>query len=129
MRRLPGITVYDPDDESCWRRSPPALSDTGLRQRALLDRIRCAAGPDQAWRARAFRVAGGLAPALTTHDGKIEFPGDPMCLYGALAAAMTEVRDLAVAQAARRDALVGPYLDMCPDWARFPSPAGRLPPR
>jgi hypothetical protein len=102
------------------------LPDTEERRRALVDRIRRAATPDEAWQTRAFRVAGLLGPALTTHDGKIEFPGDPMCLYGALAAPMSEVRELARGQARVRDTLVGPYLDMCPDWARFPSPAERL---
>lgn len=126
MRRLPGIAVHEPQDELRWRNPPPALPDTAKRQRALLDRMSRAASSEEAWQARAFRVAGLLAPALTTHDGKIEFPGDPMCLYGALAAPMTEVRDLALAQADVRDTLIGPYLDMCPDWARFPSPADRL---
>lgn len=126
MKRLPGVRIHAPHDDLLWRKPPPALPDTAERQRALLDRLGRATSSDEAWQARTFRVAGLLGPALTTHDGKIEFPGDPMCLYGALAAPMTEVRDLALAQAGVRDTLVGPYLDMCPDWARFPSLADRL---
>ena len=40
------------------------------------------------WLARSYPVLAILAPVMSTHEEKIEFPGDPMCLYGALSVAM-----------------------------------------
>src|SRR5579859_3768932 len=40
-----------------------------------------------AWLTRTYPVLAILAPAVTTHQGKVEYPGDPMCLYSALSVA------------------------------------------
>ena len=37
-----------------------------------------------AWLIRSYPVLAIQAPVMTTHEGKIEYPGDPMCLYSAL---------------------------------------------
>src|SRR5215467_1622597 len=43
------------------------------------------------WVARTYPVLAVLAPALETNEGKIEYPGDPMCLYSALSVTIDEV--------------------------------------
>jgi hypothetical protein len=61
-------------------------------------------------------------PVMTTQEGKIEYPGDPMCLYAALS--------FSVSQAVRaRSAALGagdPYNDLCPRWGKLPSLEYRL---
>jgi hypothetical protein len=73
------------------------------RRRALLERVRNAHVPaldveNQEWKARSYPILSILAPVMTTSAGKIEFPGDPMCLYAALSYAVDQV-----VQAAARD--------------------------
>jgi radical SAM superfamily enzyme YgiQ (UPF0313 family) len=69
------------------------------------------------WLARSYPVLAILAPVMSTHEEKIEFPGDPMCLYGALSVAVDQ------AVQARVSGLVedAPYNDLCPRWGEFPS--------
>src|ERR1700733_13257989 len=45
----------------------------------------------QIWELRSYPVIAVLAPVLSTHENKIEFPGDPMCLYAALSVAVESV--------------------------------------
>src|SRR5438477_5596605 len=39
--------------------------------------------PDAGWHARTYPVLGILAPVMASHEGKIEFPGEPMRLDSA----------------------------------------------
>ena len=68
------------------------------------------------WLARSYPILAILAPVMSTHEEKIEFPGDPMCLYGALSVAIEQ------AVQARVDGLVesSPYNDLCPRWGEYP---------
>jgi radical SAM superfamily enzyme YgiQ (UPF0313 family) len=69
------------------------------------------------WLARSYPVLAILAPVMSTHEEKIEFPGDPMCLYGALSVAVDQ------AVQARTSGLGegSPYNDLCPRWGEYPS--------
>ena len=69
------------------------------------------------WLGRSYPVLAILAPVMSTHEEKIEFPGDPMCLYGALSVAVDQ------AVQARAIGLVegAPYNDLCPRWGEYPS--------
>lgn len=69
------------------------------------------------WLARSYPVLAILAPVMSTHEEKIEFPGDSMCLYGALSVAIDQ------AVGARAKGLVedSPYNDLCPRWGEYPS--------
>jgi radical SAM superfamily enzyme YgiQ (UPF0313 family) len=75
-----------------------------------------------AWLIRSYPVLAIQAPVMTTHEGKIEYPGDPMCLYSALSVAADQ------AVKARRFALGegDPYNDLCPQWGNLPSQEYRL---
>ena len=42
------------------------------------------------WLARSYPVLAVLAPVMSTSEDKIEFPGDPMCLYNALSYAVDQ---------------------------------------
>ena len=69
------------------------------------------------WEARSYPALSILAPVMSTNEGKIEFPGDPMCLYTALSYAVHQAR-----QARRAGPGAGqPYNDLCPQWGEFPS--------
>ena len=66
-----------------------------LRRRTLLDRAALAQAPgysleEHEWLERSFPVLSILAPVMSTNEGKIEFPGDPMCLYSALSYAVDQ---------------------------------------
>ncbi|MFC6080467.1 B12-binding domain-containing radical SAM protein [Sphaerisporangium aureirubrum] len=70
---------------------------------------------------RYFPVLSVLAPVMTQAEGEITYPGDPMCLYGALSVAVhNAVRDAGPLAASRH------YNDLAPRWTRFPSKAYRL---
>ena len=54
---------------------------------------------------------------MSTNEGKIEFPGDPMCLYSALSYAVDQAvktRKMGICEEA-------PYNDLCPQWGELPS--------
>lgn len=90
--------------------------------RALIDAARSGSHLDEAgWLARTFPVLSILAPAQQTSEGKIEYPGDPMCLYGALSVAISEVQKAKLYNFDRGD----PYNDLCPQWGWLPSAAYR----
>lgn len=78
--------------------------------------------PDAAWRERSFAVLSILAPVMSTHEEKIEFPGDPMCLYSALSYAV----DQAIESHRRGIDPASPYNDFCPGWGELPSREYRL---
>ena len=75
-----------------------------------------------AWLIRSFPVLAIQAPVMTTQEGKIEYPGDPMCLYSALSVAVDQ------AVKAKQTALGegDPYNDLCPQWGNLPSQEYRL---
>jgi radical SAM superfamily enzyme YgiQ (UPF0313 family) len=93
-----------------------------LRRRTLLDRAALAQAPgysleEHEWLERSFPVLSILAPVMSTNVGKIEFPGDPMCLYSALSYAMDQAvktRKMGICEEA-------PYNDLCPQWGALPS--------
>ena len=97
-----------------------------LRRRHLLDDISAiqtteAELEEHEWLARSFPVLSILAPVMSTNEGKIEFPGDPMCLYSALSYAIDQV--VKTRQAGIREG--APYNDLCPQWGYLPSHAYR----
>jgi len=69
------------------------------------------------WLARSYPVLAVLAPVMSTSEDKIEFPGDPMCLYNALSVAVDQ------SVQAREQGLTSnsPYNDLCPQWGYRPS--------
>jgi radical SAM superfamily enzyme YgiQ (UPF0313 family) len=69
------------------------------------------------WLDRSYPVLAILAPVMSTYEEKIEFPGDPMCLYGALGVAV----DRAVRSRSSGLGDASPYNDLCPRWGEFPS--------
>jgi radical SAM superfamily enzyme YgiQ (UPF0313 family) len=98
------------------------------RQAALEKRIATAEtepGPgadEQAWKLRSYPVLAILAPVMSTSEEKIEFPGDPMCLYAALSYAVEQA-----AQAREKGTGAdSPYNDLCPRWGNLPSTGYRL---
>lgn len=92
------------------------------RRQSLLRQIdmRQYSGPDredQEWLARSYPILSIVAPVMTTSEGKIEFPGDPMCLYSALSYAVDQIvqtRQIGLGQDA-------PYNDLCPQWGYLPT--------
>ena len=100
--------------------------DLELRRNQLLDDIQNRPISDRTleereWLARSFPVLSILAPVMSTNEGKIEFPGDPMCLYSALSYAVdqaVQTRKAGICDGA-------PYNDLCPQWGYFPSQAYR----
>jgi radical SAM superfamily enzyme YgiQ (UPF0313 family) len=81
------------------------------------------------WLTRTYPVLAILAPALTTHQGKIEYPGDPMCLYSALSVAIDQVvkaREIGLTPEIADILQDGSgvrymYTDLCPQWGERPS--------
>ncbi|VVC04646.1 B12 binding domain protein [Candidatus Burarchaeum australiense] len=75
--------------------------------------------------ASSYPVLSILAPALTSHENKIEFPGDPMCIYTALSYPISQVvltktaLDQNLSDFPARQ--VGPYNDLFPAWFNLPS--------
>lgn len=73
---------------------------------------------ENGWLARSFPVLAVLAPVMSTSEDKIEFPGDPMCLYNALSVAVdqsVQAREQGFEQANNS------YNDLCPQWGYRPS--------
>src|SRR5512143_1500838 len=76
---------------------------------------------EEQWLRRSYPILAIVAPVMSTNEGKIEFPGDPMCLYSALSYAVDQV-----VQARQRGFGEGaPYNDLCPQWGYLPSPEYR----
>jgi radical SAM superfamily enzyme YgiQ (UPF0313 family) len=73
------------------------------------------------WLARSYPVLAVLAPVMSTSEDKIEFPGDPMCLYNALSYAVDQTVQAREQGIAENSA----YNDLCPQWGFRPSPAYR----
>ena len=69
------------------------------------------------WLARSYPVLAVLAPVMSTSEDKIEFPGDPMCLYTALSYAV----DQAVQAREQGFTTNSNYNDLCPQWGYHPS--------
>jgi radical SAM superfamily enzyme YgiQ (UPF0313 family) len=97
------------------------------RRQSLWEQIhtRQYSGPDleeQNWVRRSYPILSIVAPVMSTSEEKIEFPGDPMCLYSALSYAVNQVvqtRQIGLDQDA-------PYNDLCPQWGCLPTTQYRL---
>ncbi|MER7518595.1 B12-binding domain-containing radical SAM protein [Streptomyces sp. NPDC126499] len=76
------------------------------------------------WSSRAFPVLAALAPVMTSPEGEITYPGDPMCLYAALSVVVDNALKSA-RPAAYRDG-EPPFTDLCPDWRHAPDKERRL---
>ena len=111
-----------------FAQSPQSLSmDLRLhldaRQEELLRYIREFKGnpalnaEENEWLARTYPVLAVLAPAISTNESRIEFPGDPTILYSALSHAVDQV------VYARKQGITpnSPYNDLCPQWGYTPS--------
>lgn len=111
---------------------PPSLTDEQKRHLASRKEIvlkQIAEHPNNeqlteqqnAWLARSYPVLAVLAPVMSTSEDKIEFPGDPMCLYNALSVAVDQ------AVQARQQGIDSQslYNDLCPQWGYLPSSAYR----
>jgi radical SAM superfamily enzyme YgiQ (UPF0313 family) len=72
---------------------------------------------ENAWLGRSFPVLAVLAPVMSTNEGKIEFPGDPMSLYAALSYAIQRV----VTTRKMGWSAEAPYNDLCPQWGCLPA--------
>jgi radical SAM superfamily enzyme YgiQ (UPF0313 family) len=92
-----------------------------LRKLQLAGLMEQAVGREASWLTRSYPVLGILAPALTSHEGKIEYPGDPMCLYSALSWTIDQVAK------SKHEGLSfkSPYNDLCPRLADLPPPEYR----
>jgi radical SAM superfamily enzyme YgiQ (UPF0313 family) len=91
---------------------------TALRERIRAwERIPALGDEENAWLARSFPVLAVLAPVMSTSEEKIEFPGDPMCLYSALSYAV----DQAVRSREMGLSPDSPYNDLAPQWGFRPS--------
>ncbi len=98
------------------------LRRAALRERiSAWERIPALSGEENQWLARSFPVLAVLAPVMSTSEEKIEFPGDPMCLYSALSYAVDQAvrsREMGLSPDA-------PYNDLAPQWGFRPSDAYR----
>ena len=73
-----------------------------------------------AWQIASYPILAILSPVMTTHEEKIEFPGDPMCLYSALSVSIDEAKKSKEAGIGN-----GPYNDLIPQWGNLPDSAYR----
>jgi radical SAM superfamily enzyme YgiQ (UPF0313 family) len=101
---------------------PPAAPDAAFaawltERRRQLDKQGALAREDAAWQLRSYPVLAVHTPVMTTQEGKIEYPGDPMCLYSALSLAVDQAVKARHAASAQDD----PYNDVCPRWGDLPS--------
>ena len=93
-----------------------------VRRKILLEKTETIQSPEfnleeRKWLERSYPVLSILAPVMSTSEGKIEFPGDPMCLYSALSYAIGQAvnsRKMGICEDA-------PYNDLCPQWGYLPS--------
>lgn len=106
-------------------------TDVSPGQRSRLERLRRSrlealtrdtGGDRPPWEARRYPVLAVLAPVMTSTEGEITYPGDPMCLY----AALSVVVDHALLSARQGAGSHVPFSDLCPDWAEVPSRPERL---
>jgi len=95
--------------------------ELAFRQRDLKAIAESESGADS-WHLRSYPILAVLSPALSTHRNKIEFPGDPMCLYAALSVVIADAvktKQLGLSSQA-------PFNDYCPRWGEYPSMDYRL---
>jgi radical SAM superfamily enzyme YgiQ (UPF0313 family) len=74
------------------------------------------------WLEGSYPVLSILAPVMSTSAEKIEFPGDPMCLYSALSYPVSQV----VETRKKGFGVEAPYNDLRPQWGCLPTPEYRL---
>ncbi|WP_199790523.1 B12-binding domain-containing radical SAM protein [Streptomyces ipomoeae] len=110
---------------------PPHRDDTAAeeltalrrsRRDGLIERAGCERLDQVPWSTRAFPVLAALAPVMTSPEGEITYPGDPMCLYAALSVVVDSA--LKSARLTAEDADDLPFTDLCPDWRCPPSKNG-----
>ncbi|MBS1245523.1 MAG: hypothetical protein H6R36_178 [Chloroflexi bacterium] len=109
---------------------PEFVDHLAERRRQLARRIAEAIEPrvqdfdrqTAAWLIRSYPVLAIQAPVMTTLEGKIEYPGDPMCLYSALSVAADQAVKAKQATLSEGD----PYNDLCPQWGSLPTQEYRL---
>ncbi|MFI0977586.1 B12-binding domain-containing radical SAM protein [Streptomyces sp. NPDC021093] len=94
------------------------------RRGGLLERAGCKRLDQVPWRLRTFPVLAALAPVMTSPEGEITYPGDPMCLYAALSVVVDSA--LKSARLTADGAEDMPFTDLCPDWRCPPSKERRL---
>jgi radical SAM superfamily enzyme YgiQ (UPF0313 family) len=99
------------------------------RQTALISRLTSSSRgypglskEDSDWLECSYPVLSILAPVMATSEEKIEFPGDPMCLYSALSYPVSQVVET------RRKGFGedAPYNDLHPQWGILPTTEYRL---
>lgn len=102
---------------------PDLIDQLATRQTALMLRIASSTGfaeldkDESEWLERSYAVLSILAPVMSTSEEKIEFPGDPMCLYSALSYPVSQV----VETREKGFGADAPYNDLCPQWGYVPS--------
>lgn len=100
-----------------------ALQVLAVRQNALEAKL-ATLSPDAEltaeevrWLGRSFPVLAVFSPVMSTSEGTVEFPGDPMSLYSALSLAV----DQAISARGLGLGAASPYNDLCPRWGAYPS--------
>jgi len=96
---------------------PQFVARLAERRRRVAQQIAQAGDELAAWRLRSYPALAIHVPVMTTLEGKIEYPGDPMCLYSALSLAVEQTIKSRQAALAEGD----PYNDVCPRWGHLPS--------
>ncbi|MFF1351332.1 B12-binding domain-containing radical SAM protein [Streptomyces sp. NPDC058322] len=94
------------------------------RLSGLMERAKCEKADQVPWNARSFPVLAALAPVMTSPEGEITYPGDPMCLYAALSVAVDSALRSARIDAGRPQET--PFNDLCPAWQCPPTKENRL---
>lgn len=74
------------------------------------------------WAKRSFPILSILSPAMISHEGNIEYPGDPVCLYSGISKTIEGVQ----ASLSRPFSDEDQYLAHCPQWGRLPDLTYRL---
>ncbi len=77
---------------------------------------------DAMWKERSFPVLSILAPAMISHEGNIEYPGDPVCLYAGISKMISGVEASLNSPFSSEDG----YHDYCPQLGRLPDIHYRL---
>jgi radical SAM superfamily enzyme YgiQ (UPF0313 family) len=95
-----------------------ARRQTALRLRIASSTGQAGLGKEESeWLERSYAVLSILAPVMATSEEKIEFPGDPLCLYSALCYPVSQV----VETREKGFSAESPYNDLCPQWGYLPS--------
>jgi len=77
---------------------------------------------DTFWKLRSFPLLSILSPAMISHEGNIEYPGDPVCLYHGISRSIQQAHVSFSRPFSESDA----YATYCPQIGRLPDIAYRL---